>query len=88
MFKRLALVALIALCALAALAESADARYWRRGGWGGYPYGYGGWGWYDWPQYYRDGPYGPGYYNPYGAYPLPQRPRPVAHRFPRRAFWP
>ena len=57
------------------LSEPAEARYGRRG-WGGYPYGGWGWGWSDWPTYYGDGPYGPGYYDPYGVYALPQPIRP------------
>ena len=77
MIKRLALVVLIALCGLATLAEPADARYWRRGGWGGWGgYPYGGWGWGAWPQYYGNGPYGPGYYHPNAMYYVPPPPRP------------
>jgi hypothetical protein len=74
--KRATLLIAIAACGLAVLSEPADARYGRRGwsGWG-YPYGWG-WGWYDWPTYYGDGPYGPGYYDRYAAYPLPQPVRP------------
>jgi hypothetical protein len=70
MNKRLALLAGIAVCGLAALSGPAEARYWRHGGWGGYPYG--GWG----PTFYGGGPYGPGWYNPYAYYYVPPPPRP------------
>ncbi len=74
--RRLALLSVIAACGLALLSGEAAA-YWRRGwgwGWGGpYPYG---WGWDDWPRYYGDGPYGPGYYNPNAVYLPPPRVEP------------
>ncbi len=69
--KRFVLLCVIAACGLALVSEPAAA-HWRRG-WGPYRYG---WGWYDWPTYYGNGPYGPGWYNPYATYYVPPPPRP------------
>ena len=73
MIKRLAILVAIVLCGLATLSAPASARYWRGGGWGGYPYG---WGWGGWPGYLDNGPYGYGYYNPNAVYYVPPPPRP------------
>ncbi len=68
--RRVMLLSAIVACGLALACEPAAAQ-WRRG-WGPYPYG---WGW-AWPQYYDDGPFGPGWYNPYTTYYVPPPPQP------------
>src|SRR5262245_30811719 len=70
---RLILICAVAACGLALLSDSAAA-HWRRG-WGGFgrPYGL---GFHDWPTYYPNGPYGPGWYNPDVTYYVPPPPQP------------